>query len=187
MRRRTKKRVEKIQKHKGYWKLVRAFREVYGDAKDDWECKYRIKQLRGTKQDDLGEIKSLARSKRQDFYLEVNKYDSAQDYDFYTNGLIEQLQFIQKLEGLIDLLDISRDIYRDLEQEYKFEKSINESYSIEDIQRHIKYKHNELWEDGYRVSKTFLFTPNGKKQITFFDEIGWLHNKGATAFEIIYR
>lgn len=186
MGKRTKKRVEKIQKHKGYWKLIRAFREAYGDKKDEWDCKYHSKEFRGTKQDDLQEIKRMIRSKRQDIYLEVNKYDSTQDYDFYISGLIDQLQFIQKLEKVESLLEDKR-IYKDLEQEYKIEVPIKVSHSIADIQRYIKYEYDRLWEEGYRVSKTFLITPTGKKAITFMDEIGWLHNKGATAFEIIYR
>lgn len=184
---RKKKRIEKIQKHKGYRKLIRAFREAYGDQKDSWDCKYHSKEFRGTMQDDLQEIKRMIRSKKQDIYLEITKCDSSKDYDFYTNGLIEKLQFIQKLEGIVDLLDSSRAIYRDFEQEYKIEISIKESYSIADIQYHIKYEYDRLWEEGYRVSKTFLITPKGKNKFTFFDEIGWLHNKGATAIEILYR
>ena len=188
MSKRTKKkrRIEKIQKHKGYWLLIRQFREVYGEAKDEWECKFRIKQFRGTLKDDLLEIKSLIRSKRQDLFLEVARYDSSKDYEFSTSGLIEQIQLIQKLEKVESLLDDKR-IYKGLEEEYKIEITIKESYSIVDIQHHLKYESDRLWEEGYRVSEQFLITPKGRNKFTFYDEIGWLHNKGATAIEITYR
>lgn len=182
-----KRRIEKIQKHKGYWKLIRAFREIYGEAKDEWECKFRIKQFRGTMKDDLQEVKSLIRSKKQDFYLGVKKYDSSQDYDFYTSGLIEELQFIHKLEGLVDLLESSKNIYKEFEEEYKLEIPIKETFSVADIQYHLNYEANHLWEQGYRVTEKFLITPTGKNSFTFYDEIGWSHNKGATAIEITYR
>lgn len=182
-----KRRIEKIQKHKGYWKLIRAFREIYGEAKDEWECKYRIQQFRGAMKDDLQEIKSMIRSKKQDFHLGVKKYDSSQDYDFYTSDLIEELQFIQKLEGLVDLLESSKNIYREFEEEFKLEIPVKAHFTVAAIQYELDCESDRLWNEGYRVTEQFLITPNGKNRIYFYDEIGWSHNKGATAIEITYR